>query len=255
MGVSAGKVILHLLRTMRLLNKFLDLPFGQRAQELLMALLAVDGLFILLHVTHRALALPGDINFNLTQDQGYSEWFQYLKLLALAIGWGLIMVTKRSWIGLAWSALFLFVFLDDCFQLHEAAGLWLGNWFNIPAILYLRPRDVGEAIYFAVIGVALVGLMSWAYRVGRDRQVRSVSVRLFLLLLALGGCGVGADMVHSATSRMGFPSGTGALLEIIEDGGELLIVSAMVWFTYRLVTAIPQFVVDAVPSRHPSSER
>ncbi len=192
-------------------------------------LLIGDALFILLHLALVFTPLSGGRLFYLDVDGGYAEWYQYLKLTGIV--WLLVILAReqRRPLLIVWLALFAFLLLDDALRLHETAGLWLANAVGLPPLIGLRPRDLGELLFVGLVALGLLTALVRAYQ-DSDGRTRRFSLSLILALLALGVVGVGLDMLGQMAS------GWRVLHEVliaIEDGGELIVVSVMVWLVYR----------------------
>ena len=88
------------------------------------------------------------------------------------------------------------------------------------------PRDFGELMVSSVFGICLLTPIATAYRRG-SKAFRMVSIDLAVLIACLVLFGVGIDMVHQ-----GFESNPaiGFSLGLVEDGGEILITSLLLWY-------------------------
>ncbi|HEY9617317.1 MAG TPA: hypothetical protein V6C64_10775, partial [Microcoleaceae cyanobacterium] len=68
------------------MNKRVKQLVSQLSISVFVLLLAIDVAFILLHVVARTVSwLPNDPRLLITQDGGYSEQFQYVKELLIAV--------------------------------------------------------------------------------------------------------------------------------------------------------------------------
>ena len=126
----------------------------------------------------------------------------------------------------AWSFLFLYLLIDDAFQVHELFGEYVAASLAISPALGLRVEDFGELIVSASAAVFLLGLIAAAYWRG-SRAFRQASNHLFLLLLALAFFGVFVDMLHVAIN-MGWK--INFVLGAVEDGGEMIIMTVIAWY-------------------------
>jgi len=199
----------------------------------LLLLLAVDAVFILLHVIYKlpvvfpALNLSLGQEFAMNQDGGYAEVFQYLKEGFIVLVLSLVALRIRSYIG--WALLFVYLLADDSFKIHEKLGGLVGERFDFPALFNLQARDIGELAVSAVFGLFLLAAIAIAYRLG-DRRFRKSSRYLLLMLFALAATGIVADMLHEMTD----PRLLRALFSIIEDGGEMVVMSVIACFVLSL---------------------
>lgn len=192
-------------------------------------LLAGDALFILLHLALVFTPLSAAKMFYLDVDGGVAEWYQYLKLAVIV--WLLAALTRqqRQPLYAVWLALFAFLLLDDALRLHETAGLWLANQVGLPPLVGLRPRDLGELLFVGLVALFLLTVLVAAYQ-HSDGRTRHFSLSLILTLLALGFVGVGMDMLEQMATGWRVLH---ELFIVIEDGGEMIVVSGLVWLVYR----------------------
>jgi hypothetical protein len=197
--------------------------------SLLGLLVAGDALFVALHVAHVTTPVLQDPRFSLDTDRGFAEVYQYLKeywsaLLLLRAGLAL-----RAPVLVVWAVLFGYLMVDDAFMLHERAGEAIARRLPAAGALPLREQDVGEAVVAAAVGVlalAAVGL-AHAWSAG---PARAVSWRLLRLVGLLALFGVGVDLVHELLP----PGSWHAAVTLVEDGGELVVMTAIVWFAARV---------------------
>lgn len=207
--------------------------------KLLLLLLAVDVVFIVLYVLYKlpevapALDLSLGQGFAIDRDGGYAEVFQYLKEGTIVLLLGLLALrTRLSY--LSWSLLFLYLLADDSLQVHEKLGGIVSERLEFAPLFNLRLQDFGELLVSALVGMFFLAAIAVAYWLG-DRAFRKSSGYLLLLLAALASTGIVADMIHQMIgSRLVRGS-----LTIVEDGGEMLVMSVIVWFVVALVLARP----------------
>jgi hypothetical protein len=196
----------------------------QAVRWFLLLLVCGDLVYILIHVGH--LFVPGlrGAHYSLETDGGLAEFYQYMKELWLAVCLLAAFVQRRHLVLLVWSGFFGFLLLDDALELHEHVGFWLGKRLGLPAVMGLRPDDFGELMVAAAVATSLLGLLAIAW--WRDRQATwRLSKELLILTIALGACGVLLDQLH-VIAYFKAPAISDPLA-LLEDGGELLIVSTM----------------------------
>ncbi len=191
--------------------------------------LATDIGFILLHLVYSYSDLISNDIFSLEKDRGYSEIFQYVKEYWSALLLGLLAVQARSLLYLSWSVLFFYLLLDDAVQIHENLGVLISSEFSFPAIFNLRAVDLGELAVSALVSLFFLIAIASNYRLG-DRLSKEVSKSLIILLFALAIFGVFMDMLHVILSTPFLDP----LLILVEDGGELIIMSLIVCFVFSL---------------------
>lgn len=194
--------------------------------KLLCLFLATDACFILIHVIH-PLSTPIPVDpysslYSIEADKGYAEIFQYVKEFWIALLLSFVAVKKRSLLYISWSLLFFYLLLDDSIQVHERLGLFIADKLRFSAMLNIRPNDFGELLVSAVVGSLLLASIAVAYRFG-DQFFRRTSKYLIAMLLALAGFGVIVDILHVITKHPKIH----IFLGILEDGGEMMVMSAI----------------------------
>ncbi len=210
--------------------------WSQSPRGLVMRLVAVDLLFLAAHVASRLLRLPSGSPLYIDTDRGFAEVFQYLKMALGAAVWLAVHVRNRQPIMLGWSVLFGYLTLDDAGELHEMGGDWLAVRLAIVPIWDLPPPDVAQLVLGVGVGMVFVLALGPLYR-RSDGEARRVSGHLALLTLALGFCGVVLDALHSAVDAAGLKY-LGFGLGLAEDGGEMLVTSAVLAYARHLWTAV-----------------
>ena len=214
------------------------------AKKLLLRLLLIDFIFIIIHITVCLVYYLGYIedfgeyNFLvLTQDESYAEMFQYLKYIAFIVMTIYLISIEKSYAYISWVLLFLFFLLDDSLSLHELAGELLAEKYNFEPKFGLRAVDFGELGFVAVMGSIILFTMGIAYFRGGD-SFKKRTHRLLFLLAFLVLFGVGFDMLHE---MLGENLIVGFVIGLIEDGGEMLIVTLMVCYIYQLIKPVDTY--------------
>jgi hypothetical protein len=133
--------------------------------------------------------------------------------------------------GLFWvfSFFFLYTLFDDSFEFHELFGSFLADFLAIQPALGLRPVDFGELIVYVAFGLLFAVPLLLFYLMS-DRSVRKVAHALLGMIVVLAGFGVLMDMVGIIVKELDVRR----VLVIIEEGGEMLVMSAITWFVFRL---------------------
>lgn len=199
------------------------------ASTFLLLLLVADCAFIVLHF----LALTVLSNYPLLLlhvDQGYPEFFQYIKELWI-VGLLLSLTIRTKAVGYSvWALLFLYLLIDDSLRIHETYGEFIAARLEFTPFLGLRAKDFGELAVSATAGGFFITLLALFYLNG-SAAFKQTSRHLLLLLFALALFGIFFDMVHLATmGRWTFSY----LLGIVEDGGEMIVMSVMAWYAFLL---------------------
>ena len=200
------------------------------ASLFLILLLCADFVFIGLHAVNTLTPLLKSALYSLGSDSSYSEMFQYLKWLWIIILLAYVSRSRRSFGYLAWLLLFVYFLCDDALSIHEKVGEHIAGYLTLTPPFGLGLQDLGELLVSAVAGMVLFSFVTWAYLQG-SQVFRKVSQDLLLLILALVFFGVFVDMVHAAIH-----SGWRAdfVLVVIEDGGEMLVASVILWYVFLL---------------------
>lgn len=195
-------------------------------------LICGDLAFIAIHLGHIATPALRGAHYSLETDGGLAEFYQYMKQFWLTLCLFTAYLQRREIAFLCWSGLFGFLLLDDAVQIHERVGKWLGGQLGLPPMFGLRPDDFGELIVAGVVGGTL--LLTLALTLWRERGPSWRSSRDLLILTgALATCGVLLDLVHVIVYFKAPAFST--FLAMLEDGGEMLIISAMTAYAFNIV--------------------
>jgi hypothetical protein len=198
-------------------------------------LLGVDALLIALHVVHRLA--PGTFfagpAFDLTGDYGLAELFSYVKLLATVFL--LVRVARRDHRTalLAWAAVFGYLLLDDLVRFHERTGEGVVSLLHDDPDRYLvggmRTQDLGEIAILAAVGIPLLTILAVNYVRGSAAS-RRTDRRFALLLVVMTGFAVVVDLIADVFTA----SVLRFVLTLIEDGGELVMITLITSYAYSL---------------------
>ena len=175
----------------------------------------------------------GSAAFDIEVENAYPEFYENLKEFFIAGMAIWLFIRKKEVLYGCWAGLLTYLFVDDTFQLHERIGAFLGSliWFHPP--FGLRTNDVGELIVSAVVGTCFLVALTLNFRQG-TREAKGVSLGLLGLLISLAAFGVVVDMVHIVIQSEVWKYRLG----LIEDGGEMLVVSSMLAFVlWRLLVS------------------
>ena len=201
------------------------------SQQLLWMLLGADLLFLFLHV----MLLQGhltDVRFSVEKDRGFAEVFQYVKQYWIFLVFGWMAAQRREPHYAVWSILFGYLLVDDWFMLHERAGAVLAGRLQLPAILRLRARDLGELLFMGSVGILFVSGFVLTYMRAGAATLRA-GRRAAVLLAALVGFGVAVDILHQTSHGTILYNSIGT----VEDGGEMLVMSLICAYAFSLQLA------------------
>jgi hypothetical protein len=111
---------------------------------------------------------------------------------------------------------------------------WPRHWsYELPLAFGLRPDDIGELLFAALVGASMLALVGFASWHGGE-QSRRVSRDLLCLVVALGFAGVAIDTLHVIAYF--HRSLLAQVLLVIEDGGEMLIISALTAYAFHVAS-------------------
>ena len=156
--------------------------------------------------------------------------YQYLKLIAIVVML-VCLAVRCSLMFLSWALVFGYLLLDDIAQVHESAGWIVSDTFALSTWAADRAGDVGELIFAGLVATGFLILLAIPYRMGPE-SFRQVSRRLALLIGLLAVFGVGMDFLHGLLMNQG--AWVDWWMAVIEDGGEMVILSLVVWYCYTL---------------------
>jgi hypothetical protein len=196
--------------------------------RLLLLLASTDLVYIGIHLIHEVTGRFTVLSL-ITFDRGYAEYFMYAKESWLLLLLALFTIRRFRPVYLAWGLVCLYFFVDDCFTIRERLSEWMVEPLNLQPAMGLRARDLGELIVIGAAALVLVPAVVYTHR-RSDAVGRRFSTGMFVLVAVFAAFGVLGDMIHqlaSDTEAGDIIAGT------IEDGGEMLAMSAIVAFVFR----------------------
>ena len=205
------------------------------AVALMLLLFCADAAFTLLHLVNIETGWLRGNRISLEDDGGPAEIFQYLKEFWIVVCMIVAFVSTRHVAYLSWAFVFLFLLADDAGKIHEGVGGWLAQRYDLHAPFGLRSQDIGELLFAAAIGLAVLAVVGVAVRRGTE-QCRRISRDLGCLVVALALVGVLIDMLHTIayTQR----SLLAQVLLVVEDGGEMFVMSALTAYAFHVATHV-----------------
>jgi len=211
------------------------IEYTPRTRTLLILLLAGDLIFVILHLLHKFSTLLPSSLFSLTRDLGYAEYYQYVKEFCIILLLLALAVRLRKLLYVSYAGLFVYFLLDDFFQIHETAGKTLANFVLLQSNFGLRAQDFGELAVYAFMGLIFAILIGLAHYLS-DAHTRKFSRQLFILILLLAVFGVVFDMLEISTNHPVI----NPLFNLIDDGGELLVMSLIIAFVFHFLSTRPK---------------
>jgi hypothetical protein len=205
---------------------------GKATTTLLYLLVLGDLMFIAIHVLHVWSPWLPAYSLSIEADRGLAELFQYAKQLGLVACLGFVFFRTRGWAFAGWASFFALLLLDDAFALHERLGSMLGVRLGFPEMFGLRQDDFGEIAIGGMLGLCAVAMVALALRRG-GATARRISQDFLCLLVLLAVFAVLIDALHTITY---FRAPTIApLFALIEDGGEMIVVSCMTAYGFAIL--------------------
>lgn len=166
-------------------------------------------------------------------ERGWPEQFGHAKEAASAALLLLLWRRTRSGVFAAWAAVFACALVDDRLRVHERAGGWVARRLSLPeGVAGLRGQDLGELTVWGLAGVIPLIAVAVLHR-RSPGQVRAASRGMAVVVGGYVFFGVVVDQLHAMT--MGGP--LDRPLGILEDGGELVMLSVAVCYAGALLVA------------------
>jgi hypothetical protein len=208
-------------------------------RDVLSALVAIDlGMIVangIAFVLHRKQAIAEIPHWmDVAADWSLPEMFNYFKWLMIVVALLAIASRERAWSAVVWAAVFLMIFLDDAFQLHESLGTGLAASADFRNMAYFRGQDFGEIAIFGLMGL-VVALLLIKHSPRKGTLSYVLAKRYLTIVGGLVVFGVLVDAAHiviqmmTAGYRYGWP--ISYAIGLIEDGGEMVVASFAVAVT------------------------
>lgn len=212
--------------------KYQDLFSKYKSPLIFLAiLLVIDILMVVLNVVDAAFLDPRVPIFSLDQDRNVAEYIQYSEEIFIGCVLALVAFRRREIGYLAWSALFLYLFIDDAFSIHELFGLQLTNQLDIPALSWI-PQGIGEVLVSLMAAGCLFGAIGIRYLFKPSQPFKAATNDLIVLIGLVFFFGVVVDGIHVAFGNEWWSY---FLLTIIEEFGELVVFSLITVYSYTLL--------------------
>jgi len=202
---------------------------GKSRYKLLILLVLTDFFFIGLHILYTYTNILPNRFFSVDMDMGYPEIFQYIKeyWIGLMLIW--LAIKGRSFLFFGWALLFFFLLFDDSMMFHEQNGYILARHFDLQPTLGFRAQDIGELGIMLVVGIFFLAVIGVSHYFSEQR-IKEISKRLAILLAALMFFGIYFDAFHSLLIY----TGAHKPLALIEDGGEMVVMSLIAWYVFTI---------------------
>lgn len=207
------------------------LKLNTKALLPLVLLAGVDVLLIGLHV----LAQFGDWQsqrWSIEWDRGYAEIWQYAKVVFIVFMLLHVAVRRGAqdrMCCLAWALLFVWMLADDGLQLHERLGAVLASSLAPVIATGHLAQAVAEVIVMLAIALLFLAWILWA-SASASLRWRAWTLGLLAGLASLAFFAIAIDLVHALLRTPLLH----ALLGLIEEGGEMLCLSAVLFLAVAI---------------------
>ena len=196
----------------------------------LVALVLVDAALVAAHVWAGLTYERIPLLLNIATDGSLAEIWGYAKWLAAALLFFAAWRRRGNPLLLAAGAGFALILVDDALRLHERTGEALVATGAVPPGLPVTAQDLGELAAFGVLGLLVAAAFLAAWRRRRPGDARQ-ALPVAGAFVALGAVAVVLDALHSSIH---LPYPWPQALDLVEDGGEMLIGSFVVSFALAL---------------------
>lgn len=212
---------------------------SMKSLDILILLLSADAFFVTLHIFHKIpflnelIPLFEQDAFSISHDLGLAEAFQYVQefWIALLFFWLIFHFRKSAYWG--WAALFGYFLVDDMLGLHEWLGDYvgplLGGLLANTSLAGAKMDSLGELVPLAGLGLIFFLILFITFK-RTDLNTRAIFRVLTWMTAALLFFGVVLDVGDTFLPSEMLKS----VARLIEDGGEMLVMSVICWYTYTL---------------------
>lgn len=178
----------------------------------------------------------GDVSLFVDADHSHAEFFQYFKY-----GWAAMLLLVAIFKGgyqayWVWVAIFVALALDDGLMLHERAG-------RIVTDVGILPNSTIAELVVTTTAALIVGILVLIVVRRTTGLVRRSFMQLIWLMVALAFFGIIMDGIHGSLGPANPEPGD--WLALVEDGGEMLVISLAVVVCFRVARA----ALIGVPAR------
>jgi hypothetical protein len=172
-------------------------------------------------------ALP--VQLFISQDHSFGEYLEYSLTSSCAVMLFIMWRRLGGFAYLANAAMMVWLTIDNALEFHEAFGHWVAPFIPDPANSPVHANDIGEMLFFAMVGsIWLAGLAS-ALLSARPRA----AVHSLFIAAGIFGAAVFGVAVDMFTSWGTHSIATTDFRAWLEDGGEF----AFINFTFLIVVA------------------
>jgi len=155
-------------------KNYIDSINVRSASILLIILIAGDIVFILLTflIYYCTLMIPC---LMYRQKEDIQSFIQYIKYFLISVLLIYISIKNSSIHYFSWVLVFIYLFIDDSFRVHERVGTLIVKHLEYTAPLGFRLQDIGELIVTMTASVVLAVFILLAYIYG-SKEFRKISM-------------------------------------------------------------------------------
>ncbi|WFL78335.1 hypothetical protein P7228_04530 [Altererythrobacter arenosus] len=221
------------------LTEFRGWLTGQFNWFVLLLVLAVEAVFVTLHVVTGALMPKIPHLLNISQDGSASEWFGYAVMAASAVIMFRAYRRERVALYLTFAVVLVTMVLDDSLTIHESLGRYFSEWDYLDRLPGPLAKDSGELVAWGAIALFLAPWGIYGLVKTPPRQWPSIFILTGLVGL-LGFFAVGIDFLHepicAAFDHAGYCF---QIFDLVEDGGEMLAQALILAHVFERFAATP----------------
>lgn len=200
--------------------------------RLLGLLILADIIFIIGHGAVVFFFESEPNNFLLdAQGFGYPELFQYVKYIVIQLFLGNLLIVKKKYTLIPFLPLFFVLLIDDMYQLHSKAGWLVVHLLNLKSVMGIKALIFGQLTFISLAGIVFLSFSFLFYRKSSE-SIKRIFVDIFMLLAVFLFFGIAIDIVNQQFEQVYVVS---SVLTVIEEGGEMIALSLLVWYFCFLV--------------------
>jgi len=184
----------------------------------LFLLLAIDITLIVLDVINFYHPFRDSNLYDIETNDSYAEDFQNFKWVLMIIALAVLSLSTNNKKYLAWILVFVFLFLEDVFRIHQTLGIFFYHAFGMTS--GQRGGKIMELFAAAFLGFIFFAPVTEAYKKG-DAVFRKHSKIMAILLALFLFCAIVIDQVHRL-AIVSYNWKYNVVVGILEDGGELI---------------------------------
>ena len=194
-------------------------------------LLSIDVALIVLHLVNYWRPIGDHNAFYLEDNNSYAELYQNIKWVAMILLSMLIAHSTDNKKYYSWTVIFLFLFLEDVFRVHQEVASFISAYFF--SGMATRQWKLLEILIASAIGLIVIAPLVWNY-IKAETLFKQRSKIVIALLIMLVFFGIGMDQAH----RLYFIWKSWKrefIVGIIEDGGEMITATYLLAYQAMLI--------------------